>query len=97
VAAGEALGAHRSEARQDDVGDDGTHGHGSFWMPDGPVGPSPATPVAKASGWVFGINQALAALNAGARALAAQARSGAAARHAAGMRVYRQAGWAGLL
>src|SRR6266568_1043947 len=64
VAAGEALGAHRSEAWQDDVGDDGTHGHGPSGCQTGPVGPSPATPVAKASGWVFGINQALAALNA---------------------------------
>src|SRR6266849_7824025 len=64
VAAGEALGAHGSEAWQDDVGDDGAHGHGPPGCQTGPVGPSPATPVAETAGWVFGIDEAFAALDA---------------------------------
>src|ERR1700682_3043673 len=64
VAAGEALGAHGSEAWQDDVGNDGAHGHGPPGCQTGAVGPSPATPVAETAGWVFGIDESFAALDA---------------------------------
>ena len=68
-AAGEALGTHRFEAWQDDVGDDGAHGHGPPGCQTGAVGPSPATPVAETAGWVFGIDEAFAALDAALRRL----------------------------
>ena len=46
------------------MGDDGAHGHGPPGCQTGAVGPSPATPVAETAGWVFGIDEALAALDA---------------------------------
>src|SRR6266700_7984856 len=63
MAARKALGTHWSDAWQDDAGDDGAHGHGPPGREPGAVGARSATPVAVAAGWVFGIDEALAALN----------------------------------
>src|SRR6266849_1145788 len=63
MAARKALGTHGSDAWQDDAGDDGAHGHGPPGREPGAVGARSATPVAVAAGWVFGIDEALAALN----------------------------------
>src|SRR5712691_3205316 len=63
MAARKALGTHGSDAWQDDAGDDGAHGHGPPGCQSGAVGARSATPVAVAAGWVFGIDEALAALD----------------------------------
>ena len=41
-----------------------THGHGPPGCQTGAVSPCPATPVAETAGWVFGIDEARAALDA---------------------------------
>src|SRR5216683_3281165 len=63
MAARKALRTHGSDAWQDDAGDDGAHGHSPPGRQPGAVGARSATPVAVAAGWVFGIDEALAALD----------------------------------